>query len=257
MSGYLDELFSLEGRVALVTGGSSGIGRAIADGLARAGAAVVLMARTASALEAAAGQIVVAGCSAAWVAADLADRDSLASGADEAITRFGEPDVLVNAAGINLRPPMGELTTAQWDETLAVNLTAPFLLGQRFGPGMATRGWGRIVNVGSQQSIRAFGNSGAYGVSKAGVAALTRSQAEAWSAHGVTSNTIVPGFVDTPLAREVFADPDRAAAMASRTMTGRNGLPADLVGAAIFLASGAASYVTGQMLFVDGGLSAT
>ena len=139
---------------------------------------------------------------------------------------------------------------------MAVNLDAPFVLGRRFGPGMAERGFGRIINVASQQAFRAFGNSGAYGVSKAGVVALTRSQAEAWSPHGVTSNALVPGFVLTPLTAEASADPGRVAALAGRTMLGRNGLPEDFRAAAVFLAGPAAGYVTGQAIFVDGGFSA-
>ncbi len=255
MNGLLGELFSLDGRVALVTGGSSGIGRAIAEGFAQAGASVVVMARTEATLVESAQMIVDAGGQAAWVSADLADRAALAAAADRAVVPFGEPDVVVNAAGINLRPPLAELTTAEWDVTMALNAEAPFLLGQRFGPGMAERGWGRIINIGSQQTVRAFGNSGAYGVSKAAVAAVTRSQAEAWSASGVCCNTIIPGFVETPLTRGIFEDPGRTAALAARTMTGRNGVPHDMVGAAIFLASPASAYVTGQTLFVDGGFS--
>ncbi|HEX8628513.1 MAG TPA: SDR family oxidoreductase, partial [Catenuloplanes sp.] len=126
----------------------------------------------------------------------------------------------------------------------------------RFAPAMARRGWGRIINVTSQQAVRAYGNSGAYGVSKAGLGALTRSQAEAWSRFGVCCNAIAPGVVHTPLTEEVFADPAKAAAAAARTMIGRNGEPADFAGAAVFLASAASAAVTGQMIFVDGGFSA-
>ena len=255
MNGFLGGLFSLDGRVALVTGGSSGIGRAIAERFAKAGASVVIMARTEATLVQTVRQITEAGGRAAHVSVDLADRDALPGAGDRAVQIFGEPDILVNAAGINLRPPQTELTQDDWDATMAVNVDAPFLLGQRFGPEMARHGWGRLINIGSQQTIRAFGNSGAYGVSKAAVAALTRSQAEAWSAAGVCCNTIIPGFVETPLTREVFTDPDRAAALAARTMSGRNGVPQDMVGAAIFLASPASAYVTGQTLFVDGGFS--
>ncbi len=170
---------------------------------------------------------------------------------------FGEPDILVNAAGVNLRPPLTALTEQDWDVTMAVNLTAPFLLGQRFGPPMAERGYGRIINMGSQQSIRAFGNSGAYGVSKAGLLALTRSQAEAWSKDGVCSNAVVPGFVHTPMTESVFADPARSASLAARTMAGRNGRADDVRGVVVFLASAAAGYITGQAIFVDGGFSST
>jgi gluconate 5-dehydrogenase len=170
---------------------------------------------------------------------------------------LGEPDILVNAAGINLRPPLGSLTMDDWDATLAVNLTAPFLLGQRFGPSMAGRGFGRIINFGSQQSFRAFGNSGAYGVSKAGVVALTRSQAEAWSGHGVCCNAVIPGFVPTPMTEGVSADAQRVASLAARTMVGRNGTVDDFRGVALFLASAASAYITGQALFVDGGFSST
>jgi NAD(P)-dependent dehydrogenase (short-subunit alcohol dehydrogenase family) len=257
MTDYLRHLFSLDGRVAIVTGGSSGIGRAIARALADAGARVVLIARGAAALEETAGALGAAGAEVAWVSADLGDRASLENGAQEAATRFGKPDILVNCAGINLRPPMNALTVADWDQTMAVNLTAPFLLGQRFGPPMADRGWGRIINVASQQAVRAFGNSGGYGASKGGLASLTRSQSEAWAPRGVCCNAISPGFVITPLTREAASDPARSAALAARTMIGRNGEAGDFEGIAVFLASRASDYVTGQLIFVDGGFSAT
>jgi NAD(P)-dependent dehydrogenase (short-subunit alcohol dehydrogenase family) len=254
---YLRELFSLDGRVAVVTGGSSGIGAGMAAALARVGARVVLVARSASRLEAAAGRLRAAGGQAAWVSADLGDRGSLDGAAAAAAEAFGPPDILVNCAGVNLRPPLDALTGPEWDLTMAVNLTAPFLLGQRFGPSMAARGWGRIINVTSQQAQRAFGHSGAYGASKAGLAALTRSQSEAWARSGVCCNCLCPGFVATPLTAAVAGDPVRWQAMAARTMVGRNGEPADFAGAAVFLASRASGYVTGQTLYVDGGFSAT
>jgi NAD(P)-dependent dehydrogenase (short-subunit alcohol dehydrogenase family) len=255
--GYLGHLFSLDGRVALVTGGSSGIGRAIGRALAGAGARVVLLARGEPPLADAVAAIEATGGTAGWVSADLGDRTATLAGAERAAAVFGEPDILVNSAGVNLRPPMDALTVEQWDQTIAVNLTAPFLLGQRFGPGMAGRGWGRIINVVSQQAVRAFGRSGAYGASKGGLASLTRSQSEAWAARGVRCNAVSPGFVITPLTREAASDPAFCEALAARTMIGRNGEAGDFEGIAVFLASRASEYVTGQVIFVDGGFSAT
>ncbi|MFF2223760.1 SDR family NAD(P)-dependent oxidoreductase [Streptomyces globisporus] len=252
---YVSELFSLESRVAVVTGGSSGIGRAITGALARAGASVVVVARREAELREAVDELTGEGCRAAWVSADLGTAEGVRVGAEEAAAAFGEPDILVNCAGINLRPPMGELGEDVWDTTMAVNLKAPFLLGQRFGPGMAERGYGRIIHITSQQAHRAFVSSGAYGVSKGGLESLTRSQAEAWSPHGVTVNSLVPGFVLTPLNARLQSDPEKVASLAARTMVGRNGLAEDFAGAAVFLAGRSSAYVTGQSLFVDGGFS--
>ena len=250
-----EELFSLRGRAALVTGGSSGIGYAMAETIALAGARTVLLARREPELRLAAGRIREQGGEAHWVTADVADPVRLAEAADEAVRLVGEIDVLVNSAGINPRPPLAAQGLADYDGILGANLAGPFQLGQRFGPRMAERGWGRIINIGSQQSVSAFGDSGLYGVSKAGLAGLTRSQAEAWSRRGVCVNTIIPGFVLTPLTAQAASDPERVKALAARTMVGRNGLPEDFRGAALFLASGASAYVTGQLLFVDGGFS--
>lgn len=252
MTDFLSRLFSLDDRVAVVTGGNSGIGAAMAAALAGAGARVVLIARDERRLAESAEPM-----SAAWVVADLGDRDEVARAAEAACEPFGEPDILVNCAAVNLRPPLEALTVAGWDLTLALNLTTPFLLGQRFGPAMAARGWGRIINVTSQQAERAFANSGGYGASKGGLASLTRSQSEAWAGSGVCCNAISPGFVITPLTAPVAADQDRVAALAARTMVGRNGLPSDFEGVTVFLASRASDYVTGQTIRVDGGFSIT
>ncbi|MFJ3578655.1 SDR family NAD(P)-dependent oxidoreductase [Streptomyces rubiginosohelvolus] len=252
---YVSELFSLEGRVAVVTGGSSGIGRAITGALARAGASVVVVARREAELRETVDELASEDCRAAWVSADLSTAEGVRVGAEEAAAAFGEPDILVNCAGINLRPPMTELGEDVWDTTMAVNLKAPFLLGQRFGPGMAERGYGRIIHITSQQAHRAFVSSGAYGVSKGGLESLTRSQAEAWSSHGVTVNSLVPGFVLTPLNARLQSDPEKVASLAARTMVGRNGLAEDFAGAAVFLAGRSSAYVTGQSVCVDGGFS--
>ena len=254
---YLADLFSLDGRIAVVTGGSSGIGQEMARALALAGARVVLVARDESRLADATAGMLAGGGSAAWVSADLAVRSEVSRAASEAEAAFGPVDILVNCAGVNIRPPFASLTVQDWDLTMAVNLTAPFLLGQWFGPAMAARGFGRIINVTSQQAQRAFANSGGYGASKGGLASLTRSQSEAWAASGVCCNSVCPGFVATRLNAHISADPALSAALAARTMVGRNGSPADFAGVTVFLASRASGYVTGQTLYVDGGFSAT
>ncbi|MFD9950687.1 SDR family NAD(P)-dependent oxidoreductase [Nonomuraea sp. NPDC059023] len=251
MSAYLTELFSLAGRRALVTGGSSGIGYTMAEAIGRAGAEVVIVARRRPELRRAADRLTAHGVKASWISADLGDRADL----DLVVEEGGEIDILVNDAANNIRKPMAELTDDDYEQTIALNLTAPYLLGQHHGPRMAARGWGRILNIGSQQTNSAFGNSGVYGAAKAAIAGLTRSQAEAWSRDGVCVNTIIPGFVLTPLTEPAQAIPGRTEELAARHMSGRNGLPADFAGAAVFLASAASAFVTGQQLFVDGGFS--
>jgi NAD(P)-dependent dehydrogenase (short-subunit alcohol dehydrogenase family) len=250
------KLFDLTGRVALVTGGNSGIGFAMARALGEAGAKLVLVARRENELEAAAAQLKQSGHTAATLSCDLADRESLLLCADKTKEFFGAPDILINAAGVNIRKPFPDLTQDDWDTTLAINLSAPFFLSQSLAKAMAARRWGRIINIASLQSVRAFNNSGPYGASKGGVMQLTRATAEYWSQFGVTCNAIAPGFFNTPLTAPVFNDPARAAAMAAQTMMGRNGELQDLHGATVFLASDASAYITGQTLFVDGGFSA-
>ncbi len=249
-------LFDLDGRVALVTGASSGIGREIARALAEAGAAVVLVARRGRELQAARDEIVRGGGRAATLEADLADRAALRRAANESPAAFGAPDILVNAAGINIRKPMLEVSETDWDAVLAINLNAPFLLAQALAPAMIAKGWGRIINIASLQSQRALPQGASYGASKGGVAQLTRAQAEAFSRHGVNANAIAPGFFATELTAPVVNDAARWKKMAESTFIGRNGELADLRGAAVFLASRASDYVTGQILFVDGGFSA-
>lgn len=246
-------LFDLSGLVALVTGANSGIGGAIAGALAEAGAHVVLVARRVKELAAVRGDI---GARAACLPCDLTDRRALADCAARAPSFFGAPDILVNSAGVNLRKPILEVTEADWDASLRLNLEAPFFLAQKLVPAMIAKGWGRIINIASLQSVRAFPDGAPYGASKGGVLQLTRAQAEAWSRHGVNANAIGPGFFATPLTAPVANDPLRWQAMAAKTFAGRNGELADLRGAAVFLASRASDYVTGQTLFVDGGFSA-
>ncbi len=247
---YLPSLFDLSGRVALVTGGSSGIGRAMARALGRAGAHVRLVARDRPRLAETAREFEAFGVSVEVHSVELGTLSASAA-ADLA----ADVDILVNAAGVNHRPPLGETSPEMFAETMAVNLTAPYLLGQAAGPAMAARGWGRIINVGSQQTWSAFGNSGVYGVAKSGVGGLSRSQSEAWAPHGVTANTLIPGFVVTPMTAATVAVPGVEAALAARHHLGRNGVPEDFEAVAVFLASPAAGFVTGQAIAVDGGFS--
>jgi NAD(P)-dependent dehydrogenase (short-subunit alcohol dehydrogenase family) len=248
-------LFDLGGRVALVTGASSGIGREIANALAEAGAAVVLAARRAQALEGARRDIEAAGGRAATLPVDLSDRAGLRKAAAASASFFGAPDIVVNAAGINIRKPMLEVTDSDWDAVLGINLAAPFFLAQALAPAMIERGWGRIINIASLQSVRALPFGASYGASKGGIAQLTRAQAEAFSRHGVNANAIAPGFFATELTAPVVNDRARWQKMAESTFIGRNGELRDLRGAAVFLASPASDYITGQVLFIDGGFS--
>ena len=242
--------------MAVVTGASSGIGRTIALAFASAGCAVVLVARRSGLLDALADEIAQGGARAASLACDLSDRAAIRDCASHARASFGDPDILVSAAGTNRRKPILEVTEDDWDQTLKLNLDAPFFLAQRLAPAMIARGFGRIINIASLQSVRAFADCAPYGASKGAIAQLTRAQAQAWSRHGVNANAIAPGFFATELTAPVVSDKARWDAMAARTFVGRNGELPDLWGTALFLASRASDYVTGQTIFVDGGYTA-
>ena len=245
--------FDISGRIAVVTGASSGIGQAIASSFAEAGARVVGVARRREALDA---WQTAAGGETAGVVADIAGPQAATDIAPWLAEPFGPPDILVNAAGLNTREAADEVTVDGWRATLDINLATPFFLAQALARGMSARGWGRIINIASLQSERAFPGGLAYGASKGGVAQLTRAMAEAWSRSGVNANAIAPGFFPTELTAAVFDDPERAGRNAAQTCIGRNGTLADLIGPALFLASPASDYVTGQVLFVDGGFTA-
>ncbi|MBK5925682.1 SDR family oxidoreductase [Rhodovulum sulfidophilum] len=237
-----------EGKVACVTGASAGLGRAIAEALVGAGAKVVAVARRRSDW--------CDGTNAVALSADLSD-PGRAKGVARAVSDpFGPPDILVNAAGVNTREAADEVTLEGWTLTQNLNLAMPFFLAQALVPGMRERGWGRIVNFASLQSLRAFPGGIAYGASKGGIVQLTRAMAEAWSRHGITANALAPGFFPTELTGPVFDDPERAARNAAQTCIGRNGRLPDIVGPALFLCSAASDYVTGQVLPVDGGFTA-
>jgi NAD(P)-dependent dehydrogenase (short-subunit alcohol dehydrogenase family) len=256
----IDQLFDISGHVALVTGGSSGIGRAIAYCLAEAGASVIHVALPSE--EAALKEAVMDAerlkRKSAYLTCDVSDMDGLAKMAQKAPSFFGPPDILVNAAGINLRQPWDEISPDTWDRQLDINLKAPFFLARHLIPGMQKKGWGKIINIASLQSERAFPNSVPYGASKGGVMQLTRAMAEAWSKNqsGITCNAIGPGFFRTGLTSVLYDQKEVIDALARQTIIGRNGELDDLKGVAIFLASPASDYITGQTIYLDGGWTA-
>jgi NAD(P)-dependent dehydrogenase (short-subunit alcohol dehydrogenase family) len=250
-----DSLFRLDGKTALVTGGSSGIGEAMASALGAAGAKLLLMARRPEALERAASGMREKGMFVQTLAFDLADISTVRAGAQAALA-LAPIDILVNAAGVNLRESFETVSPSSWQTQINLHLSAPFFMTQALAPAMAERGWGRIINIASLQSFRAFGNSAPYGAGKGGVVQLTRATAQAWSAKGINCNAIGPGFFPTALTAPVFADPQALQRHADQTCIGRNGKLSDLHGVTVFLASEASGYITGQTLMVDGGYTA-
>ncbi|MDQ2780728.1 MAG: SDR family oxidoreductase, partial [Pseudomonadota bacterium] len=229
---------------------------ALALALGSAGASVCLVARREAALHDASARLQARGIGCQVLALDLSNTEALPAAGRRIAEAAGPVDILVNAAGINLREPFGNVTPKGWNQQIALHLAAPFFLTQALAPSMAERGYGRVINIASLQSQRAFANSAPYGAGKGGIVQLTRAIAQAWSARGVTCNAIGPGFFPTDLTAPVFADPALAAMHASRTAIGRNGRLEDLHGAVVFLASPGSAYITGQTLMVDGGYTA-
>lgn len=252
----LANLFDLTGKQALVTGGNSGIGEAMARALGLAGAGVTLLARRADQLQQSSDRLCAENIDCDTLALDLTDTAAIKTACAQLLSAKGAIDILVNAAGVNLREPFAQVDERAWQTHLALHLSAPFFLTQQLAPAMQSRHWGRIINLASLQSYRAFENSAPYGAGKGGIVQLTRATAQAWSRHGITCNAIGPGFFPTPLTAPVFADTQRASELAARTAVGRNGELSDLYGATVFLASDASAYITGQTLMVDGGFTA-
>jgi len=245
--------FDVRGRVAVVTGGSSGIGLRFVQAYLEAGAKVVAVSRSAGPLEDLKSQYPD---NLAHASADLSDCSVTEKLGDELVKVFGEVDILVNAAGVNPRKNSDDLSLDEWNMTLNLNLTAPYLLAKSLAKGMRLRGWGRVINIASLQTERAFPNGIAYGATKGGVGQLTRAMAEEWSREGVSVNAIGPGFFPTALTQKVFENDSLVDQLAAQTCVGRNGSLDDLVGPLLFLSSPASDYITGQVLYVDGGFTA-
>lgn len=246
------ELFDLTGKVALVTGATSGIGQQQVLALRSAGASVVALGRRRERLD----QLAAGDAQVVPVVADLAETDQLDEVVTQCLQVFGCIDILCNTAGVNLRQHADDVSPEDWDLTQDLNLKIPFFLAQKLVPQMAERGWGKIINVASLQSRRAFTNGIAYGASKGGVEQLTRAMAEAWSSRGISCNAIAPGFFPTELTQAVFENDSLSEQLARQTAIGRNGQLEDLNGVCIFLASHGSDYITGQTIFIDGGFTA-
>jgi NAD(P)-dependent dehydrogenase (short-subunit alcohol dehydrogenase family) len=247
----------LNGKTAVVIGGTSGIGRAIAHGLAQAGADVVCSSRRLEQVEAAAVEIEELGRKTIRAASDVSDRDSLRNLLSECVAAFGKVDILVNSAGRTKRAPTLDFPEEDWNAILETNLTGTLRACQIFGRHFIENGYGRIINIASLSTYVSLYEVAAYSASKAAVASLTKSLAIEWAKHGVNVNAIAPGVFKTDLNRQLLESTERGREFQMRTPMGRFGQVEELAGAAIFLASDAASFVTGEVLVVDGGFLAS
>jgi 2-deoxy-D-gluconate 3-dehydrogenase len=254
--------FDLTGRVALVTGASRGLGRGIALILAAAGADVVIVARSAEALERVAAEIRELGREALAIPADLTDCREGIRAVEETVRHFGRLDILVNNAGTNLRKPAFEVTEADWDYMVSLNLKTAFFTAQAAGRHMVAAFQQdpsyrrKIINIGSVATSLALPNASVYGVTKGGIGQLTKCLALEWAKLGVNVNAIAPGYFYTDLTEPLLTHPEHSARILGRTPLGRTGEIADLAGAVVFLASPASDYITGQVIYVDGGWTA-
>jgi NAD(P)-dependent dehydrogenase (short-subunit alcohol dehydrogenase family) len=250
-------MFDLTGQAAVVIGGTTGIGRAMALGLADAGADVAATSRRLEQVEAVAAEIEARGAKTVRVASDVLKRETLETLRDAVLAAFGKVDILINCAGMIKRAPTLDFPEDTWDDILTTNLTGTLRGCQVFGRSMIERGYGRIINIGSLTTFRGFFEVAAYGASKAAVGSLTRSLAVEWSRYGVTVNAIAPGVFRTDINTHLLDNTERGREFLMRTPMGRFGDVDELVSSAIYLASPASSFVTGEILAVDGGFLAS
>lgn len=254
-----DDLFSVRGQVVLVSGGTRGIGRALAEGFARRGAQVVITGRTQQAAEAAAseisGQLSGQANAACGLPCDVADADAIERLVQDVVGRFGRIDTLLNVAGINRRMPAEQLTLEDYDAILDVNLRGAFWMAHAVGRQMLARRQGCQIHITSINNERPLIHVAPYAMSKAGLGQLTRALACEWGPRGVRVNAIAPGFILTDLTRGLWSRADMQAWGRANTPLQRLGRPEDLVGTAVFLASPAAEFITGQIVYVDGGFT--
>lgn len=250
-------IFDLSGKSAVVVGGTSGLGQAIALALAEAGADVVAASRRKTEVDRTACEIEKRGRSTLRLAADVCSRESLQNLHDEVLSRFGRVDILVNSAGMTVRRPTIEFSEQDWCNILNVNLNGTFRACQIFGKTMLNRKSGVIINVASLATFVAFRDVAAYGASKAGVGALTKSLAVEWAQSGIRVNAIAPGVIPTELNGDLIRGTERGKELLMRTPMGRYGNPVEVAGAAVFLASDAGSFINGEILAIDGGFLAS
>lgn len=247
------DLFDLSGKVALVTGASRGLGRAMAKGLARAGADLVLCARSEADLAAATAEIMEMGRRAVSIHLDVLNSESVERAVKRALDEMGKIDVLVNNAGVNVRKTVVELAEEEWDRVLDTNLKGYFLVGRAVGRHMISRGSGKVINVASILGAVGLPNQVAYASSKGGVIQMTKVMALEWAPYHINVNAIAPTYFETPLVAVLRNDPERYKFILERTPMGRWGQPQELEGIVVFLASRASDFITGQTIFVDGG----